>query len=254
MSRRGTLLLTMLLVTAPLGARAGERGFVLYNNTKYTDLVDQRLAIARSNLVGEPHLPELRDGIMPDEQRFKAAVKANVKNPGPLVLDFEHINLSRDAEVSAKHLQMLQTLARWAHEVAPGRKIGYYGFPGAIDHADPQRARQLAASVDLFFPSLYTVDDDRDRWRRRMDNMVAAARKLDPSKPVLAFIWPQYHDATPRSAQFVPADYWRFQLDQLQRAADGAVIWSKRVDGGDRDWVPVTRSFLDKAARAAPER
>ncbi|MGH8082848.1 MAG: hypothetical protein ACREP7_19880 [Lysobacter sp.] len=241
-ARLSSLTLALLLTAGAAGA--GERAFVLYNNTKYTDLADRSLAIERSNLVGEPHLPELRNGVMPDERRFKDAVKANLKNPGPLVLDFEHINLSRDPQLSAINLGKLQTLAKWAHEAAPGHKVGYYGFPGAIEAKDKERGKQLAASVDVFYPSLYTMDDDRDRWRRRMDNMVAAARKLDPAKPVLAFIWPQYHDATARDAEFVPADYWRFQLDQLRRAADGAVIWSKRVDGGSRDWVPTTRSFL----------
>ncbi|MGO1070485.1 hypothetical protein [Lysobacter sp. CA199] len=254
---RTTALLVSLLAAGTFaigGANARDRAFVLYNNTKYTDLADRNLAIPRSNLVGEPHLPELRNGVMPDEQRFKDAVKANLSNPGPLVLDFEHINLSRDPELSARNLDKLKTLAKWAREAAPGRKIGYYGFPGAISARDPERAKQLAPSVDLFFPSLYTVDDDREKWTRRMNNMVAAAKKIDASKPVLAFIWPQYHDITPRSAEFLPADYWQFQLDQLKRATDGAVIWSKRIEGGDRDWIPVTRSFIEKTQSAAPKR
>ncbi|MEI2429615.1 hypothetical protein RDV84_20960 [Lysobacter yananisis] len=243
--------LLSLAIALPLQAQAQARDFKLYNNTKYTDGDDRRLDIARSNLLGEPQLPELAKGVMPDEKRYKDAVRASLGNPGPLVLDFEHINLAKDPQLSATNLDKLQTLARWAREAAPGRQIGYYGFPGSIDKNDPARGKQLAESVDLFFPSLYTVDDDRDRWRRRLDNMVAAARKLDASKPVLPFVWPQYHDKTPRDGEFVASDYWKFQLDQLHRAADGAVIWSKRVSGGERDWVPVTRSFIQSAKPAS---
>ena len=243
-----------LLCALALAPAASARDFKLYNNTKYTDGDDRSLDIARSNLLGEPQLPELAKGTMPDEKRYKDAVRASLGNPGPLVLDFEHINLAKDPELSAINLDKLQTLARWTREAAPGRQIGYYGFPGSIDKNDPVRGKELAKSVDIFFPSLYTVDDDRDRWRRRLDNMIAASRKLDPSKPVLPFVWPQYHDKTPRDGEFVASDYWKFQLDQLHRAADGAVIWSKRVSGGERDWVPVTRSFIlsAKPASAAP--
>lgn len=251
------IVLAAALAALALAPAAPARDFKLYNNTKYTDGNDGNLDIARSNLLGEPQLPELAKGVMPDEKRYKDAVRASLANPGPLVLDFEHINLARDPELSAINLDKLQTLARWTREAAPGRKIGYYGFPGSIDKNDPVRARELAKSVDIFFPSLYTVDDDRDRWRRRLDNMVAASRKLDPSKPVLPFVWPQYHDKTPRDGEFVASDYWKFQLDQLHRAADGAVIWSKRVSGGERDWVPVTRSFIQasraQAIQSAPE-
>lgn len=240
-----SLTLALLALAALPCAHAAD--FKLYNNTKYTDGDDRSLDIARSNLLGEPQLPELAKGVMPDEKRFKDAVRASLNNPGPLVLDFEHINLARDPQLSATNLDKLQTLARWARQAAPGRQLGYYGFPGSIDKNDPVRGKELAKSVDAFFPSLYTVDDDRDRWRRRMDNMIAASRKLDPSKPVLPFVWPQYHDKTPRDGEFVASDYWKFQLDQLHRAADGAVIWSKRVSGGERDWVPVTRSFIQSS-------
>lgn len=247
---RAILSAALFSLALALALPAAARDFRLYNNTKYTDGNDERLDIARSNLLGEPQLPELAKGVMPEEQRYKDAVRASLANPGPLVLDFEHINLARDPQLSATNLGKLQTLARWAREAAPGRQIGYYGFPGSIDKNDPARGKELARSVDLFFPSLYTVDDDRDRWRRRLDNMVAAARKLDATKPVLPFVWPQYHDRTPRDGEFVAPDYWKFQLDQLHRAADGAVIWSKRVSGGERDWVPVTRSFIQSARPA----
>lgn len=245
--RLRTIPVAAALLALALAAPASARDFRLYNNTKYTDGDDRNLDIARSNLLGEPQLPELAKGVMPDEKRYKDAVRASLAHPGPLVLDFEHINLAKDPQLSATNLDKLQTLARWTREAAPGRQIGYYGFPGSIDKNDPVRGKELAKSVDLFFPSLYTVDDDRDRWRRRLDNMVAASRKLDPAKPVLPFVWPQYHDKTPRDGEFVASDYWKFQLDQLHRAADGAVIWSKRVGGGERDWVPVTRSFIQSS-------
>jgi hypothetical protein len=64
-------------------------------------------------------------------------------------------------------------------------------------------AGELARHVNAFFPPMYTFDDDRQAWAKRAEAEAAEDRVLAPGKPVFFYLWPQYHDGTPKQFQYV---------------------------------------------------
>ena len=88
---------------------------------------------------------------------------------------------------------------------------------------------------------MYTFDDNRAAWASRAQTEAAEDRALAAGKPVYFYLWPQYHDNTPKQFQYIDAAYWQFQLNTAYRDADGIVLWGraallgmKRAAGGRR--------------------
>jgi hypothetical protein len=131
-------------------------------------------------------------------------------------------------------METLATLADWARAAAPGKVIGYYGTNtlSKVPPANLPLARELARHIDAFFPPMYTFDDDHANWEKRAQETVAEERELDPQKPIYFYLWPQYHDGTPKAFQYVDADYWGLQLGTSYRLSNGVVLWSRSRD----DW------------------
>ena len=105
-------------------------------------------------------------------------------------------------------------------------------------------AKRLVPREDAFFPSLYTFNDDRAAWARRVRNDVAIARSIAPQLPVYLYLWPQYHEGTPKALQYLNASYWSFQLRTAARYANGVVIWSGTSKNSSTRWVSVTAAFM----------
>ena len=153
------------------------------------------------------------------------------------------------------------TLADWAHEAAPGKVIGFYGTKtlSHLDHSDLGYARELAQHVDAFFPSMYTFNDDRAAWVQRAQQLAAEDRALAPGKPVYFYLWPQYHDGTPKQFEYIDASYWLFQLEVSYQISDGLVLWSSGSAWNDTTgWWQATQQFAqavqEQAVRARSEK
>jgi hypothetical protein len=242
------VLLVASLVVAP--ALADNAPFALYDNMYYRGKPDTtRDGFIVSNILYEgviwPH--NVNYGTLPDQHAYEAMVRAHDANPGPLVIDIEELPLGGAPDVAREHQQTLATLADWAHAAAPGKVIGYYGT-NTLTHVAPAYvpyAKELAKHVDAFFPPAYTFDDDRTKWQQHAQDAVAEAHSLDPSKPVYFYLWPQYHDNTPKQFQFVDAAYWSFQLGFASRKSNGIVIWSPgKFDWNDSTgWWSATQQF-----------
>src|SRR5215470_6892650 len=222
-------LLAAVFMAAP--ACAANAPFALYDNMFYPGKPDTtRDGFVVSNILYEgviwPH--KINYGVLPDRRYFEKLVREHVANPGPLVIDIEELPLHGSPDVVSQHLQVLSTLADWARAAAPGKVIGYYGTNTLtrVAPADMQYARELAKHVDAFFPPAYTFDDDRAKWQQRAQDASAEARALDPPKPIYFYLWPQYHDKTPKQFQFVDAAYWTFQLQTVSHLGNGVVLWS----------------------------
>lgn len=172
--------------------------------------------------------------------KLRAAVANAARNGGLVVLDIEHFPL-RGSDREVRHsVDRLVNAVGIAREAAGQTPVGYYGlvplseYWRAIDsqlhggirpwQADNRRLARIAASVDVNFPSLYTHYDDRDGWIKQAKALVCEARRMS-DKPVVAFIWPEYHPGSRPTGGNVPADYWRLQLETLSEIADGVVIW-----------------------------
>jgi hypothetical protein len=223
--------------------------FTVYDNIFYRGKPDtSRNGLIASNILYENRIwPDAtKVGVLPKREDFARLVRASVANPGPLVIDIESLPLSGDQPTAHAHMEVLATLAVWAHEAAPHKQIGFYGTHTLTDVTGPYlpEARELARHVDAFFPPAYTFDDDQAKWRGRAEEELNEARQLDPGKPVYFYLWPQYHDGTAKAFQFVSADYWKFQLEAAHRLANGAVLWSP----GRFEWTDSTGWWSETVA------
>jgi len=234
-----------------LAAAEGRRPFMIYDNMFYRGKPNTTSAgLVASNIIYENKIwPNEQDiGTLPNHNAFTALVRSHTENPGPLVIDIEKLPLKGSVEVVRHNAETLATLADWARQAAPGKVIGFYGTNtlSKVPPASLTYARGLARHVDAFFPPQYTFDDDRLMYEKRAQESLAEARSLDPEKPVYFYLWPQYHDGTPKQFQFIDKSYWEFQLETAYRFSNGIVLWSpSRYDWNDSTgWWPTTREFL----------
>jgi hypothetical protein len=243
---------------AGLGALliAGGRRFVVYDNMYYRGMPNTTpFGLVRSNIVYENKIwPHKRDvGGLPTRFAFDSTVRPLTIDPGPVVIDIESLPLTGSPDAAARNARTLATLADWMHQSAPGKVVGFYGTNTLSKVPPPSLAvaGELAAHVDAFFPPVYTFDDDRDAYERRAQAAAAEAHDLGPAKPVYFYLWPQYHDGTPKAFQYVSADYWAFQLATARRLANGIVIWSpSRFTWDDSSrWWTQTEAFMVRLRR-----
>jgi hypothetical protein len=245
------LIIVPVLCSTLLIAQESSKSFPVYDNMFYRGKpATERYGLIPSNIVYENKIwPNPREvGKLPSQDAFQALVRKLNANPGPLVLDIESVSLRTAPDMARHNASVLATLADWAHEAAPGKIIGYYGTNTLTDipRENFAAAQGLARHVDAFFPPLYTFDDDRSRWEKRAKTSLAQCRELDPRKPVYFYLWPQYHQGTPKALRYVDAKYWKFQLETALRYGDGIVIWSRSRDEWDprSGWWDVTRQFV----------
>lgn len=240
-----------LAVIAALSfAQAPGTSFPLYDNMFYKGKPDTtKFGLIPSNILYENKIwPNPHDvGTLPDHNAFQVLVRAAIANPGPLVLDIESVSLKTSPDTARRNAATLAKLADWAHEAAPGKIISYYGTNTLPDvpQSNFAAARELTRHVDAFSPSLYTFDDDRSKWKKRAETARAQSRELDPHKPVYFYLWPQYHEGTPKALSYIDAGHWKFQLESARRSADGIVIWSpSKYPWDDRSgWWRATQQF-----------
>jgi hypothetical protein len=231
----------------------GEGAFTIYDNMYYKGKPNTSInGLVLSNIVYENKIwPNKRDvGVLPDRKVFESLVRALAPNPGPVVIDIESLPLKGSHDAARHNMEILAKLADWAHEATPDKVMGYYGT-NTLAKVPPENlalARELASRVDAFFPPMYTFDDDRIAYEKRAQSAVAEAHRLAPGKRVYFYLWPQYHDGTPKAFQYVDASYWTFQLETAHRYSDGIVLWSpSRYDWNDETgWWGATVQFSRK--------
>jgi hypothetical protein len=178
-----------------------------------------------------------------DEVGVRSALYPHRDSRGFFYLEVENWPLeSVSPEVRKQNIAKLRRVAEIAHEVAPHMHLGFYGLlPGIAywqlmqhDHsyrewqATNKATEALAANIDIVFPSLYTFYVDIEGWKSVARQTLIEARRYQ--KPVVPFIWPEFHDSTELRGQEVPAAYWRAELEICYELADGVVLW-----GG---WTP----------------
>jgi len=160
----------------------------------------------------------------------------------------------RTAEIREEEVRF--TLADWTHADAPGKTVGYYGYNTltGVPPANRSYAQELARHVNAFFPSMYTFDDNQAAWATRAASEAAEDRALASGKPVFFYLWPQYHDGTPKQFQYVDTAYWKFQLNTAHRDADGIVLWGSSHFPWDEasGWWAATLDFIRQVGSAKP--
>jgi hypothetical protein len=89
----------------------------------------------------------------------------------------------------------------------------------------------ITHEVDIFMPSFYTYGSDIDSWKKMVKVAITQIREEDPSKPIFAFIWPQFYGARSKGREsyqggFLPTKMWREELETLYPITDGVIIWT----------------------------
>ncbi|MBS0171107.1 MAG: hypothetical protein JSR62_12195 [Nitrospira sp.] len=204
----------------------------------------------------------------------QVALEAQAKN-FPVVIDIEHWSLVGDFNRVRDSVSKYMSVLEWFKEAAPNLSVGYYGAPPIRDYwkslksptskewaafaKENDQLRPLAGAVDIFFPSLYTYYTDRGGWVRYAYAQIAEARRNANGKPVYVFLWPQYHDSNPSlKGAFLPADFWRLQLQMAKQYADGIVLWGGWGPKGRMNWDEnaawwlVTKEFMKKLPPVQP--
>ncbi|MEO9021429.1 MAG: T9SS type A sorting domain-containing protein [Ginsengibacter sp.] len=137
---------------------------------------------------------------------------------------------------------------QWSSIDPVNNPSGYAGWKSISDNLAP-----VAKNVDVFQPSFYTYDTDTSGWRKMVDTTIAALKRYSTTKPIYAFIWPQYHQGTdPVQLQFIDTSIWRYQLETLYNRADGVIIWTSNKNPDNTTiswdvnmpWWQTTKSFM----------
>lgn len=262
-------------------ALPNQKPFMVFDGTLYTGKPDLSLhgirpvSIAYTSHFGTYWYKNSNN--LPDKNAVQqVAREAQAKN-SPIVIDIEHWPLDGDPNRVRSSLSKYMTVLQWFKEAAPGSAVGYYGAPPLRDYwkslksptskewasfaRENDQLRPLAGSVDILFPSLYTFYTDRGGWVRYAYAQIAEARRYSNGKPVYVFLWPQYHESNPSlKGAYLPADFWRLQLQMARQYADGIVIWggwdlkSNRPAKWDDNaaWWKVTKDFMKKVAPPQP--
>jgi hypothetical protein len=206
---------------------------------------------------------------LPDKASVQKIAREAQAKGSPVVIDIEHWPLHGNPSQVRDSLSKYMTVLQWFKEAAPGLAVGYYGAPPLNDYwkslksptsrewasfaGENDRLKPLAGAVDILFPSLYTFYTDRGGWIRYAYGQVKEARRYGNGKPVYVFLWPQYHDSNPSlKGAYLPADFWRLELQMAKQYADGIIIWGGWGTRGpmkwddNAAWWKVTKEFMKK--------
>ena len=275
-------LLTMALsnyavttVTAQAQTLPQKKPFVVFDGTLYSNKPNlsqygiQPAKVAYASEFGNDWYKNATR--LPDKDAVQKVAREAQARANPVVIDIEHWPLQGNPNQVRDSLLKYMTVLQWFKNAAPGLAVGYYGAPPLHDYwktlnsptskewasfaGENDRLKPLAGAVDVLFPSLYTYYTDRGGWVRYAYGQIAEARRYGNGKPVYVFLWPQYHDSNPSlKGAFLPADYWRLQLQMAKQYADGIIIWGGWGSNGPMKWDEnavwwkVTKEFMQKVA------
>ncbi|MCF6244522.1 MAG: hypothetical protein L3J43_05745 [Sulfurovum sp.] len=136
-----------------------------------------------------------------------------------------------------KYIAVIKTLK----EARPDLKFGYYGILPVRDyvtvnpsqrqlkkwHEANLRVKRLSQYVDIICPDLYTFFKDKKYWKTYASLAIKDARMY--GKPVIPFIWPEYHDASKDTPYtYINPSFWKLQVEYLSSHADGMIVWGGR--------------------------
>lgn len=206
-------------------------------------------------------------GRLPRESVVRQLAREASAKAQPVVIDIEHWRLDGGDKQMNTNLARYESVLRWMRNEAPGLKLGYFGhlpmtaygwsIRGQGSRAyrrwqiENKKRGALAPLVDAIYPPLYTYFPNQRDWVRFAIANLREAHRY--GKPVYAFLWPQYVERNNQvGLQYLPAKFWRLQLETVRKYADGVVIWGgwDGKHGGPATWdetAPwwtVTKQFL----------
>jgi Hyaluronidase. len=179
------------------------------------------------------------------------------------VIDIERWPVTGNKNLVAQSVKKYQKVIQDLKASGTTKLIGYYGAPPVRDYwraikkptskeyiswqKDNDALQSLADTVDALYPSIYTFYDDQYGWVEYAKAQIKEARRLANGKPVIVFLWPKYHDSNKLlKNKYIPASFWRVQLETALAFADGAIIWGGWQETWDpnAEWWKETQDFI----------
>ncbi|MCW9712989.1 hypothetical protein LQ318_08730 [Aliifodinibius salicampi] len=206
--------------------------------------------MANSSEMWGQSLGQLRGTItLPDKELVNNIAHDAALGPNELSLNIQHWPLTgNDTEVQEAMNRYVEVI-NWLNEAEPNLDVGLYrSLPvqKVSRSTKPEnsiayqswiemntRLQSLADQVDIFYPSLYTYTDDREKWVTDAKEQIKLAHELNGDNPVYVILWPKYHpyyDGYEDRA--IEQDFWQLQLQTARKYADGVVI----ATPGSMEW------------------
>jgi hypothetical protein len=268
-------ILFTLTVSIPISSNAAanqdrinrDAEFKVFDGSLFKNKPDLRsYGIETATLVYQGQLWDSKSSIQATtEQQARKVGKAIAGDPSKetVILDIEAWPLKGDIVTINQSLQRYSSLVKWFRSELPNASIGYYSLPPLRDYwraikgsgspeyrawqSDNNKIKRLMSTLDASYPSLYTFYTDRAGWVNYAIANLKEAKRLNPGKPVYAFLWPTYHDSNALlKGQAIPGDYWALQLETVMQYADGLVIWGVGDWNENAEWWSVTKDFMSK--------
>lgn len=259
------LMITMfLIIVVGAYAQTAKETFTIFDATLYQGKPDlSRYGLTPLRIIYAQELwnkGESRDE--PNKEKIIEVAKS--LQPNSIVcVDIEHWHAVGSPENKQRVIAKYKLVMNLIKKHNPTVKVGYYGMLPVRDYwraigergeeqynewvRQNDELRSIADSVDVVFPSLYTLYDDPQKWELYAVNNLKEAKKYN--KPIYPFLWPMYHDGNSRlRGQYIPTDFWRRQLETVQTYADGIVIWGgyKEQWSDNALWWVETKKFIKK--------
>jgi hypothetical protein len=269
-------LLSLNWISARGQAASTQHQFPVFDATSFAQKPDlteyglQRLPVVYPAYMWDSKEQSVQTNL-PDRNRVKAFALLAAQSSNILVIDIEQWPLVGDPVTVAASIMKLQTVIQWFKSPVPSIKVGFYGFPPLRDHWDSTQGEDtprykswqtrndglapIAQLADVLFPSFYTFYEDRGGWSKYAIAEIGEARRYSGGKPVYVFLWPQYEASGKLANTFLPADFWRTQLETASKYAGGIVIWccSDRQTWDDRaPWWLETQRFIKQIHSTQP--
>jgi len=237
---------------------AAERPFVVFDGLLYSGKPDTRVrGLVPITWVGDLWRPAIsKDSV--DEAQVRSIFARLSHSHGFYYLDIENWPLDRSAGERQQSIAKLTQVIDLARRTAPHARLGFYGVLPGITYwpllrhdqrydewlATNRQLDGLATHIDAVFPSLYTFYEDIEGWQSYARQTLTEARRY--GKPVYAFLWPEFHDSTPRRGEQIPVAYWRTELELCGEMADGVVLWGGWGQHWQEDaaWWQESLSFI----------
>lgn len=249
--------------TYTIDQRAGAKEFKIYDGTLYQNKPDMReYGIVEIPMVyvskiwkGWKDMNSKQRSALPQRAVVREIAKSVNPSDGSVIVNVEHWNIRAKGSELQENVTKYVQLLEWFKQDNPKVKWGYFARPPVRDYnrsiLGPEHykyrrwqrmndgLKPLAEVVDIIYPSLYTRYNDPASWREYAKQNIAESRRLADGKPVIAFLWPQFKKSDQNySQEYIPAGFWREQLETVYEYADGVVIWGgwdvKRR--GKADW------------------
>ena len=242
--------------------------FLITHSMKYLDGPDlSSFGVPRNPIIYQSKLVTSKDKDQPQtEPVLQTVAKTLEGGPLPTVIDIERWNIYvKDTVLRKVNLQKLIFVIESLRKARPDIQFGYYGVvpqrvywqlvDGELEKEmeewksfNTSAKNDFVPHVDAIFPSLYTFYSDSRGWETYAIKTLTEARKFN--KPVYAYLWPKFHNSNQKlMGQYIPADYWKLELETCYKHCDGIVIWnseSKMNWDPEAPWWKETLAFMEQ--------